>query len=183
MRSKFSLSSATLLPLPLDHSRPPIWVQGWGNCVTWQIPEVCDHPENPLAIVHSRVQQLCATFHLMMSVQLTKHVPSKVAEHNKDRTKNELTESLEQKQLGCSPTVFKPLGEIFLTWWLMSCGILMGMQRPWRAEVSQSLVFFQISLVSTSRKAMGTNNHLWKLQSCVLTASICLVSAFGALTE
>ena len=51
----------------------------------------------------------------MLSVQLTKHVPSKVTEHNsKDRMKNKLIESLEQKQLGWSPDCVQTTGRNFL---------------------------------------------------------------------
>ena len=72
-------------------------------------------PKTSPANVSSGVQQPRDAFHLMVSVQLTKHVPSKVTEHNsKDWMKNRLIESLEQRSLAGALTVFKPLGESFL---------------------------------------------------------------------
>ena len=72
-------------------------------------------PKTPSAVVSSGVQQPLDTFHLMMSAQLTKHVPSKVTEHNsKDRMKNKLIELLEQKQLGWSPDCVQTTGRKFV---------------------------------------------------------------------
>lgn len=69
----------------------------------------------PPAAVSSGVQEPCDALHLMMSVQLAKHVSSKVTEHyNKDWTKNKLVESLEQKQFGWSPDSVQTTGREFL---------------------------------------------------------------------
>ena len=72
-------------------------------------------PKDPPPVLSCEVQQPRNAFQLMMSVQLTKHVPGEVTEHNgRDRMKNKLFESLEQKQLGWSPDGVQSTGGNFV---------------------------------------------------------------------